>query len=371
MFKKFFLFLSIFIYTLLPQFFVQAQSAGADAYLVGRVLNVETIAETEFSSAQQEIQAVIIKGENKGETIQIINDINEGKQTFEKNNKIVVGQIGTLDEPIYFIHDTYRYPALLISIFIFLAFVIFVGRWQGFRSVIGLIFSILIIAKIMVPLFIRGWNPLLVSIIGALFISLVSIYVAHGIRRRTHIALGSMVATFSLSAIIAILMVKFTQLFGLGSEEAAFLIGDAQNALDLRGILLAGIIIGMLGVLDDITTSQAAAVDELYKANPRYTFSQLYNSASSIGKEHISSLVNTLALAYAGASLPLFLLFAVNTQDPSWVIINSEFIAEEIVRTLAGSFALILAVPITTFIATYVTKELGPSSDEHGHTHFH
>lgn len=371
MLKKFLLSI-LFITALISPNLSLAQSAGADEYLVGRIISIEESKQNEFNAQKQIIKAVIIKGGQKGQAITITQEINKQKgQTYSKDQKIIIGKISTEQSTAYFVQDTYRYPALITSLCIFLLFVLFIGRWQGARSLLGLLFSILIISKIMVPLYIRGWNPLFVSVLGALFISIVSIYVAHGIKRRTHIALSSMIATFSISAVIAIIMVNVSKLFGLGSEEAAFLIGDAHRALDLKGLLLGGIIIGMLGVLDDITTAQAAAVDEIYKANPKYTFKQLYDAATSIGKEHISSLVNTLALAYAGASLPLFLLFTINTHDPSWVIINSEFIAEEIIRTLAGSFALILAVPLTTILAVFINKELGPSHDEPGHTHHH
>jgi uncharacterized membrane protein len=139
----------------------------------------------------------------------------------------------------------------------------------------------------------------------------------------------------------------------------------------MRGLLLGGIILGALGVLDDITTAQAAAVDELHRANPSLDARELYRRGLSVGREHITALVNTLFLAYAGASLPLFILFTIYNEVPVWVALNSEFVAEEVVRTLVGSMALILAVPITTAAAaTIVSRSIGGgSTSAAGHRH--
>jgi uncharacterized membrane protein len=140
------------------------------------------------------------------------------------------------------------------------------------------------------------------------------------------------------------------------------------QAVNLRGLLLGGIVIGALGVLDDITTTQTAAINEIKRANPRMTRAQLYRSGLSIGREHIASLVNTLALAYAGASLPLLLLFWSDANAPWWVILNSESLVEEIVRTLVGSMTLTLAVPISTWFACKLLKGDG-SPAAHAHIH--
>jgi uncharacterized membrane protein len=147
------------------------------------------------------------------------------------------------------------------------------------------------------------------------------------------------------------LAVSLTRLFGYGTSDSAVLSFGYQAGIDMRGILLAGIIIGTLGVLDDVTTSQTEAVTQLRAANSSLSTRELFVRAMAIGRHHIASLVNTLVLAYAGSSLPLFLLFSLNQADPWWVILNSEFIAEEIVRTLVGSSILILAVPLATIIA--------------------
>ena len=152
---------------------------------------------------------------------------------------------------------------------------------------------------------------------------------------------------------LAVVFVDIAKLFGTGSEDAYFLkIGLLAN-INLKGLLLGGIIFGAVGVLDDVTTAQTAAVDEISKANKKLGFKDLFSKGISVGKEHISSLVNTLVLAYVGSSFPLLLLFSLNNDVPVWVKYNSEFIVEEVVRTLIGSTTLVLAVPIATFIAAY------------------
>lgn len=165
-------------------------------------------------------------------------------------------------------------------------------------------------------------------------------------------------------------------MFGVGNEDTFYLASISSVDIDLRGILLAGVIIGMLGVLDDVTVAQAATIDEIKRANPKTQFKQLYKAGMSVGRDHIASLVNTLALAYVGSSLPLFLLLYINSANiPIWVTLNSEFIAQELIRTMAGSIAIVLAVPITSLIAAkvfdnYIHKPRDKHDiAHHGHSH--
>jgi uncharacterized membrane protein len=185
-----------------------------------------------------------------------------------------------------------------------------------------------------------------------------TIYLAHGFSTKTTIAVISTFLTLVGIGILSALFVKITFLTGLGSEDAASLRFGATSNIDFRGLLLGGILIGALGVLDDVTTGLSASVFELHKANPGMAFPQLFKSGLTIGKEHISSLVNTLVLAYAGAALPIFLMITLNVNRyPLWSILNDGLIIEEAVRTLAGSIGLVAAVPLTTLLATlYVTR---------------
>jgi uncharacterized membrane protein len=226
-------------------------------------------------------------------------------------------------------------------------------------SIVGLAVSLSVIMFFIVPQILAGQDPLFISIVGSLFIMTVTIYLAHGFSRKTHIALASTFLSLSLTGFLAYFFVDISHLTGLGNDDASSLrFGQTEN-INFQGLLLGGIIIGALGVLDDITTSLSAVIEELKIANPSYTFRRLVKSGFRIGSEHISSLVNTLVLAYAGAGLPLFLFLILNPLGhPLWVILNSEIIVEEIIRTLAGSIGLVLAVPITTLMASwFVTRQ--------------
>src|SRR5436309_2318236 len=254
----------------------------------------------------------------------------------------------------YFVVDRDRSRPLIFLAVAFFALAVLLGRLRGATSLLGLAITVAVIVGFVVPSIVAGASPLFVSILGALAIAVASIYLAHGFSRRTTIAVASTLITLTLSAFLAAAAVSLARLFGSGTEEASYLQLGLLKQVNLRGLLLGGIILGAVGVLDDITTGQAAAVDEIHKANPALPVRELYWRGRSVGTEHITSLVNTLFLAYAGASLPLFILFTVNGAQPLWVTLSSEFIAEEIVRTIVGSIALILGVPITTLMAAYV-----------------
>lgn len=313
----------------------------------------------EYLNQFQVVRVKILSGDEKGKEIEIRDERVAGVNTIQfvkSGEKIIVSKVRNLDEDIYYIADKYRLPALSWILGIFFALGIIFGRRKGFTALLGLVVSILIIALFIVPQILDGKNPLLISLAGALVIAVVSILLAHGANRRTSIALASTLLTLGIAAGLSYAFVSFGKLFGLGSEEAFYLQVFPGISVNLQGLLIGGIIIGALGVLDDITTSQAAAVEELSKANPALSTRELYQRGISIGREHIAALINTLALAYAGASLPLFLLFTLNKTQPLWVILNSELVAEEVVRTLVGSAALIFAVPITTYLAARFLK---------------
>jgi uncharacterized membrane protein len=314
----------------------------------------------------QLVKIRFLSGPEQGQEMEIENSgvftINGGNGV-EIGDKVIVYKITSEGNSNYYIADTYRLPSIIWIVIAFFAAAIVFARWKGLTSIIGLAVSVLVIAKFVVPQIIAGRNPMLISLLGALVIALVSIYLSHGFNRRTTIALSGTLITLAFAAVLSYIFVWGTKLFGLGSEESFYLQFGSLGSLNLQGLLMGGIILGALGVLDDITTSQSAAVEELKRANPTFNFKELYQRGTSIGREHIASLVNTLFLAYAGASLPLFLFFTtMNAGQPLWVTLNAEFIAEEIVRTLVGSTALILAVPITTFLAARYFAAHEPSA---------
>lgn len=257
-----------------------------------------------------------------------------------------------VDETRFIVTDRYRVPALAWLLAGFFAVAVAFAGVRGITSGLGLAFSLLVLLGYTVPTIAKGGDPFLTATISAFAIAVVSLTVAHGFARQTFLALASTLATLVISLGLSQWFVSAANLFGMGSEDAFYLQFGEFGAVNLRGILLAGIVIGVLGVLDDVTTAQTAAIKELKESAAHFTARDLVKRGLSIGREHIVSLVNTLALAYAGASLPLLLLFSTNEgRVPTWVILNGEMIAEEVVRTLVGSTALVLAVPISTLIA--------------------
>jgi uncharacterized membrane protein len=219
---------------------------------------------------------------------------------------------------------------------------------------------------------ILGANLFWITFVSSLFIVLISIYLSHGFNKNSTVAVGSIMITIVISALISTWAVGFTHLTGLGSDDAFFLASNQMNQfLDIRGVLLAGIVIGTIGVLDDVTITQSATVTELSEANPKLTSMQLFWRAMNVGREHVVSMVNTLAMAYAGGALPLLLLLTLGNGNPLWVSLNNELIVEEIVRTIAGSIGLLMAVPITTAIASkFLKKKITQDADfddEHKH----
>jgi uncharacterized membrane protein len=204
------------------------------------------------------------------------------------------------------------------------------------------------------PAILDGKNPLAVAIVGSSAIMFVALYLAHGINARTSTAVLGTLASLALTGILAVIFVELASFTGLSSEEATFLQLQAET-INLKGLLLGGVVIGALGVLDDVTVTQASAVWELHQANPEMGVRRLYSSALRIGRDHIASTVNTLVLAYVGASLPLLVLFSISSR-PLGSVISSEVVAEEIVRTLVGSIGLVASVPITTALAAIVVS---------------
>lgn len=342
--------------------FAQAETGAPpvqqDEFFRAKVVTVIQESEkTEFGQTDivQYIKVKILEGTEKNKEIEFSYQIGEDKKDrkLHDGQKIVLGRSFTSSEQPYYVSDIYRLNAIWFIFGFFFLLTLVLARIQGFRAFLGLILSFVIISFFIVPLILKGWNPLWVCLLGAIGISSVTLYIAHGFHVRTSIAFVSMLLTLGCAAILSYLFVISSKLFGLGTEEAFFLQTAPEVVINLRGLLLGGILVGTLGVLDDITTAQAATVEQIHKANSSLGFSELYLRGTSVGKEHIVSLVNTLVLAYTGASFPLVLLFSLY-KKPMWTTLNSEMIAEEIIRMLVGSIALMIAVPITTFLAAYI-----------------
>lgn len=342
-----------------------AQKSPTQTYEKAKVISVDKSGTQDINGRKnpyQDLTLQIIEGKDKGKQIHLHYG---GQMIISENQKVSQGEtiiltaITQSNKTTYAITDRYRLPSLILITIIFFAFVILFSGKKGLGSISGLIISLLVIVLFIVPQILQGADPLTTSIIGSLVIMLVTLYLAHGFTSRTTIALVSTFISLILTGILAVVSVHMTKLSGMGTEDAYNLLLGSSKTINLHGLLLGGIIIGALGVLDDTTTTQSTTIAELSEANPSYSMKELFNKGMVIGREHIASLVNTLVLAYAGAAMGIFIFIIITLQtkaQPWWVIFNSEVIAEEVVRTLAGSLGLILAVPITTLIASFFAK---------------
>ncbi|MGZ9234287.1 MAG: YibE/F family protein [Anaerolineales bacterium] len=278
---------------------------------------------------------------------------------------------------VYFV-DFVRTDSLLWLTAIFVVVILAISRWKGLRSLLSMAFSLLVIIGYIIPHILAGEDPLWVSIVGSVILLGVTLYLTYGWNLKTHAAVVSMIFVLLITGTLATLFVFFARLTGSGDENALFLLQMLNTQINLRGLLLGGMIIGALGVLDDLVTTQASAVFELHHANETLGFRALFRSAMRIGQDHVAATVNTLVLAYAGAALPMLLMFSLGRGNFG-LLVNFEFIAEEIVRTLVGSLGLVTAVPLTTAIAILFALRadslskwqqiLGPEGSGEGHIH--
>ena len=234
-----------------------------------------------------------------------------------------------------------------------------VGKLRGFRSLLSLLISFYIVVQYIIPQVLSGSDPLLTTLIGSFVILLTIIYLSEGFNRDSNTAIVSILSSLLITIGLSWFFVQMARLTGFSGEEMSTLVSYGYDSLSFKGLLLAGIIIGSLGVLDDVVLAQIAAVKEIYKANPDQSKMEIFASAYKIGVTHINSMTNTLFLAYAGASLPLIALIVSGQSafSSSTQIINNEEIATEIIRTLTGSIGLISSVPIATFLAVWRLKK--------------
>lgn len=315
----------------------------------------ETLEGVVVAKKNDSLEVIITNGSLKGRNV-IIDDseiISQDFSQYQKADRLVIIYSKDLEgEDLFFITDYVRRNELLFLFLVFVALSALIGGWKGIRSILGMGVSFLVIFYFLLPQILQGASPILSSLLSTLVIIPVTYYLSHGWTKKTHTAVFSTIITLVVTGFLALYFVNIIKLSGFAQEEASFLQFEQSGKLDMRGLLLAGIIIGVLGILDDITISQASIVNEIRKANKKLKAKDIFTRSMRVGKDHISSLVNTLVLVYTGSSLPLLLLFIDSSRSFSEVI-NYEIIADEVVRTLVGSIGLILAVPITTFLAVY------------------
>ncbi|CAN5309934.1 hypothetical protein BH20ACT8_BH20ACT8_14640 [soil metagenome] len=297
--------------------------------------------------------------------------VDDTGDTFRPGQQVRLQAITDADgQTTYLVSDFRRDGPIALLAGLFIVSVIALGRWQGVRALVGLALTFLLIVGFIVPAILAGSGPVVVALVGSLAIMIVTLYLSHGLSRKTTAAVVGTAVALLLTGILAAAFTSLASLTGFTSEEAR-LANVEVGGLSLRGLLLAGIIIGGLGVLDDVTMSQSSTVFALHRADPRAGFGGLVRAALVVGRDHIAATVNTLFLAYAGASLPLLILFATGI-DPFGTVITSEIVAVEVVRTLVGSIGLIAAVPVTTALAAGLVvaePEEAAAEDAGGHDH--
>lgn len=299
-------------------------------------------------------------GPRAGRTIQQTLPIAAGTPAFSVGDQIVLSYAGAdPDQPSsYQVVDFQRDGPLTLLAVVFALAVLALGRWQGVAALGALGVSFLVLIGFVLPAILAGRNPLLVAVVGAGAIMFLVLYLTHGCTARTSTAVLGTLLSLALIGLLSAVFSGMARLTGLDDNTSA-LIGALGTPIDARGLLLAGIVIGALGVLDDVTVTQTSSVWELHKANPAMCWRQLYSAGLRIGRDHVASAVNTLVLAYAGAALPLLLAYALSGRGFG-EIVTSEAVAQEVVRTLVGSIGLIAAVPITTAIAAAVAVRESP-----------
>ena len=326
--------------------------------VVSKVIEEKQIEVMQKKQLFQKLELEVTKGTFFGKKI-IVENGNiplANQQKYRIDDKVMVSMSKDINgKTNYFISDYVRRDSLIVLFFIFIMVTILIAKWRGLMSLVGMGISFLVIFLFILPQISSGSNPVEIAILGSIVIIPISFFLSHGFNKKTFVAIAGTLVALIITGILSNIFVEAAHLTGFASEEAGFLQVVKQGSINMKGLLLAGIIIGVLGVLDDITISQSAIVFQLKEANNRLDIDELFKRAMSVGQDHISSMVNTLILVYTGAALPLLLLF-VNNPHPFSEVVNYEIIADEIIRTLVGSIGLVLSVPITTFIATFVAS---------------
>ncbi|WCH92259.1 YibE/F family protein [Streptomyces moderatus] len=299
-------------------------------------------------------------GKDKGRTFTEIVQPDQSRQLHEGQEVVVAYEPSAPKDLQYSVTDVNRRVPLSVLAGIFAIAVVVVGRLRGVMALISLAISFMVLNFFILPAILQGSNPLVVAVVGSSAIMLIALYLCHGLSARTSVAVLGTLISLLLIGILGSVFIDWAALTG-NTDDNTGLIHGLYPSIDMSGLLLAGIIIGSLGVLDDVTVTQTSAVWELHEANPTMGWRGLYRAGIRIGRDHIASVVNTLVLAYAGAALPLLLLFSI-AQSGVGTVANSELVAEEIVRTLVGSIGLVASVPVTTALAALVVSADRPET---------
>ncbi|WP_425470943.1 YibE/F family protein [Streptomyces armeniacus] len=306
----------------------------------------------------QKATVEVTSGKDKGHTFtEIVTP--DATRTYSTGQDVVVAYAEKAPRDLqYSVIDVDRTFPMLLLAGIFALVVVLVGRLRGVLALVGLAVSFGVLTLFILPAILEGSNPLVVAVVGGSAIMLATLYLCHGLSARTSVAALGTLSSLLLIGLLGSLFIGWAELTG-NTDDQTGLVHGLYPDIEIQGLLLAGVLIGSLGVLDDVTVTQTSAVWELKQADPTASRRTLYSAAMRIGRDHIASVVNTLVLAYAGAALPLLLLFTI-AESSVGTVAGSELVAQEIVRTLVGSIGLVASVPLTTLLAALVV-----SADRH------
>lgn len=300
------------------------------------------------------VDLTMTSGPGNGKQLKLTVPIEPSTPRFSTGDAVVLAYNGgdPADPSSFQLVDFQRGTPLVLLAALFAVAVLVLGRWQGLAALVALVLSFVVIVLFVLPAILAGENPLVVAIAGACAIMFVALYLTHGLSARTSVAVLGTLVSLALIGVLSAIFSATASLTGL-DDATSTLIGSLGHGIDARGLLLAGVVIGALGVLDDVTITQTSAVWELRRANPSLGWRELYRSGLRIGRDHVGSAVNTLVMAYAGAALPVLLYSSISGVGLG-ALLGSEDIASEIIRTLAGSVGIVAAVPVTTVLAALI-----------------
>ena len=299
-------------------------------------------------------QVRVTSGVDEGQEVSTPLPNGPGAPEIAEGDEVVLIQTTSPDGEVYAIVDHQRASELWILVAAFVLALVVFGRWRGVTALAGLAVTFALLLFFVVPAILAGEPPLLVALVGAAAITLTVLYLTHGFALSTTVAVIGTLVSLALTGLLSAAAVSVLHLTGITDDISTSL--GTSHAVNMEGLLLAGIVIGSLGVLDDVTVTQATTVTELARANPAYTVGQLYGAGSRVGRSHIASVVNTIILAYAGSSLPLLILIIANN-DSLGGVVTDQIIAQEIVRSVVATLGLIAAVPVTTALAALTFRK--------------
>lgn len=339
----------------------------AEGYVEGKIVELDALARVALVELQggQVVVAELGEAWSEGVDAQLTRD-------FAVGERVELFFLATPNgERQYLVSDWVRYPSLLTLAGLFLLVSVAIAKGKGFRAFVATATSLAITVLVVVPGIIAGWDPVTLSLVGVGGMLVLAIYFVHGITWSTTAALLGTLGAILFTIVLALFFTENARLTGLASHEALY-INLGAATVSLKGILLAGLLIGALGALTDITIVQASVVRELAHVNPEFGLQELYTRAMRVGLDHIGSLVNTLVLAYTGAALPLLVILQLDGFSLLRAL-NLEIVAAEVVHTLVGSIGLVVAVPVTTLIAAFLFRgdrlPVAPGELDHAHHH--